>query len=238
MKYENFAAVLPGCAQKTNGAPPATWARPCAFSLRHYVGDCPLLCCKADRQASSCRDSRECWQQRTGSCLESQKCNVFRICGCNARCFSPLSSFADHTVFALLHAWDYRSLDLKWLLVAASSQWLPLGLLSCGLSVVTEPVAWSSPEEAPLCWMDVCEAAPNSELPMKAVIKMSLGFYRQRLNWSWMFGLYRPPVHGLFPHTTKIVFLKNWTPLEQFMTVRKTLNLRPPAFYSQLTLAS
>lgn len=29
------------------------------------------------------------------------------------------------------------------------------------------------------------------------------------------------PPHKPFPHTAKNIFLKNWTPLEQFMTVRK-----------------
>lgn len=57
----------------------------------------------------------------------------------------------------------FLSVDLKWLLVAVSSQWLLWGLPSCGLSVVAELVAWSSPEEAPLCWMDVSEAALDSE---------------------------------------------------------------------------
>lgn len=38
------------------------------------------------------------------------------------------------------------------------------------------------------------------------------------------------PLHKPFPNTAKIIFLKNWTPLEQFMTVRKTLIHRPPVF--------
>ena len=37
-----------------------------------------------------------------------------------------------------------------------------------------------------------------------------------------------PPLHKPFPHTANIIFLKNWTPLKQFMTVRKTLIHRPP----------
>lgn len=40
------------------------------------------------------------------------------------------------------------------------------------------------------------------------------------------------PPHKPFPHTAKHIFLKNWTPLEQFMTVRKTLIHRPPVFFS------
>lgn len=38
------------------------------------------------------------------------------------------------------------------------------------------------------------------------------------------------PLLKPFPYTAKIIFLKNWTPLEQFMTVRQTLIHRPPAF--------
>lgn len=38
------------------------------------------------------------------------------------------------------------------------------------------------------------------------------------------------PLHKPFPHTATIIFFKNWTPLEQFMTVRKTLIHRPPVF--------
>jgi len=45
------------------------------------------------------------------------------------------------------------------------------------------------------------------------------------------------PIHKTFPHKAKHIFLKNWTPLEQFMTVRKT-HSQATSFYSQLTLAS
>lgn len=71
---------------------------------------------------------------------------------------------------------------------------------------------------------------------MKTVIKMMLWFHWQWVNWSWMFGLCRPHTNH-FLIQQKIYSFKNWTPLEQFMTVRKTL-IHRPADYSQMTLAS
>lgn len=99
-KASDFAALLPVCD---------AWPRPCAFALRNYVAALPLLCCRADRQ-SSCGDSGECWQRRTGSCWETQKRNIFLICGFNVR----LSSRLKRSLFVSVHAWDYFLIPSAW----------------------------------------------------------------------------------------------------------------------------
>lgn len=133
----------------------------CAITSLHWS----LLCCKAGRQAKQLQFS-------PGSTDNNGQAHVGKVRNATFAYFVILcpniftcNLLVDHVSSDFTHAWDYisHSLDLKWLLVAVSSQWLLWGLLFCGLSVVAEPVAWSSPEEAPLCWMDVCEASPDCE---------------------------------------------------------------------------
>lgn len=150
---------------KTNCAPPILWPRPCALGLRHYVAmliAAVLQGRQAGRAAAeTSEDAGYNGQAHVGKVRNATFAYLVIWCP-NIFTFKQ---FAYHISLFLTPAWEYifHSVDLKWLLVAASSQWLLRGLPSCGLSVVAEQVAWSSPEEAPLCWMDVCEAAPDSE---------------------------------------------------------------------------
>lgn len=142
-------------------APPTRRTRPCALRVRHYAA---MLIAAVLHRQSSCRDPGTLTTTGTHALVQPQPklwpfiwfffgiqlflCVAVHRLYCTPACgsiFFPLSA------------------DLKWSLVAVSSQWLLRGLPSCGLSVVAERVAWSSPEEAPLCWMDVSEAALDSE---------------------------------------------------------------------------
>lgn len=148
---------------ETNSAPPSLWPRPCALGLRHYVA-LLIAAVLQGRQAKQL--------QRPGDADNNGEAHVRKVRNGTFAYFVILRFklfncylFGEHIFFNLTYPWEYilHSVDLKWLLVAVSSQWLLRGLLSCGLSVVAQPVAWSSPVEAPLCWMDVCEAAPDSQ---------------------------------------------------------------------------
>lgn len=184
-----FGDAPPGCAKKQTARLPPGGPAPlrsvCAITSLCWL----LLCCKAGRQAEQLqRDQAKLTTTEEARALgKVKKRNTFLILWFSRVTVTPRRSSCIFT-----HAWEYifRSVDLKWLPVAASSQCLLRGLLSCGLSVVAEPVAWSSPEEAPLRWMDLSEHGAGLRVLMRTVVM--LGFHRQRVNWSWMFGLHRP----------------------------------------------